>query len=225
MHLLRTALLLHLAAVSALGQLVALPSPVQLTPEGRQLILNFEVGGGERYYNRLLARPTWPGFASGVTIGVGYDLGFNSERVIRSDWNGLKDLDRLAPLSGITGQRAKDRVAQIRDILIGWEHANAVFTAVTVTRFYQLCQRTFPGFDDLRPNAQAALVSLVFNRGNAMSGPQRTEMRTIRSLVPKRDYAGIAHQLRTMKRIWKGTDISEGMSRRREAEARLAETP
>jgi GH24 family phage-related lysozyme (muramidase) len=48
-------------------------------------------------------------------------------------------------------------------------------------------------------------------------------MRAIREMVPRKDYAGIAAQLRAMKKIWRGTDIQRGMERRREAEARLVE--
>jgi GH24 family phage-related lysozyme (muramidase) len=70
---------------------------------------------------------------------------------------------------------------------------------VTVARFSALCRRTFPGFDDLAANARAALISLVFNRGNSMVGLRRAEMRAIRDLVPKKDYAGIAKQLRARR--------------------------
>ena len=71
------------------------------------------------------------------------------------------------------------------------------------------------------PNCQGALVSLVFNRGASMKGDRRIEMRAIRNLAPQKDYAGIAQQFRKMKRLWIGTDIEKGMSRRRDAEADL----
>lgn len=221
----KTVAALILSAVASFGQLVRIPEPIRLNAAGQKLILDFEVGGGERYYQRYLARPTWPGFVSGVTWGVGYDTGYNSKAVIRQDWEGLQDVERMAATSGLTGQAAKARVASVRDILISWEHALGVFNAVTVTRFYVLTQRTFPGFDELNDNAQAALVSLVFNRGSSMAGPRREEMRAIRSLVPKRDYAGIAREIRRMKHLWRGTQIENGMTTRREAEAKLVEQP
>ena len=206
--------------------LVALPSPPLLSPEGYQLILDYEVGGGKAYYTSTLSRPTWPGYQSGVTIGVGYDLGYNSPVVIRVDWSEITRpwLDRLAAVSGIKGAAAKPRAAELHDILIAWGLAEGVFQRITLTRFYQLTARTFPGFTDLHPNAQAALVSLVFNRGSSLTGPRRAEMRSIRDRVPRQDYAGIAADIRAMIPIWAGTSIEKGMRRRREAEARLAES-
>ena len=47
-----------------------------LNKKSLDLILEFEVGGGENYYNKFLKNPSWPGEQSGVTIGVGYDLGY-----------------------------------------------------------------------------------------------------------------------------------------------------
>lgn len=46
-------------------------------------------------------------------------------------------------------------------------------------------------------------------------------MRAIRALVPQKDYTGIAEQIRKMKRLWKGTDIENGMNRGREGKADL----
>jgi GH24 family phage-related lysozyme (muramidase) len=73
----------------------------------------------------------------------------------------------------------------------------------------------------LHPNAQAALVSLVFNRGNSLVGERRSEMRAIRDAVARSDHREIARQLRAMVRLWRGTDIERGMTRRRNAEAAL----
>ena len=48
-------------------------------------------------------------------------------------------------------------------------------------------------------------------------------MRNIRDLIPKKDYKGIAKELRKMKRIWQGKGL-DGLIERREAEAKLVET-
>ncbi len=210
-------------ASAAEAQRVGLPPKPELTDEGRALLYEFEVGGGQRYYERFLSRPTWPGFASGVTVGVGYDCGYNSAAVILQDWRRFEQRDRLAATAGLTGTAAKGRIAALRDIAVSWNLAEDVFAEVTVARFYALCARTYPHFGELHPNAQAALLSLTFNRGDSMAGPRRAEMRAIRGLTAARDYAEIARQLRAMKRIWRGTDIEAGMVRRREAEARLME--
>lgn len=189
-----------------------------------QLILDFEVSGGEQFYNQRLQNPIWPGAASGVTIGVGYDLGYNSKATITSDWGDHLDatsLARLLTTAGKTGGTAKAALSSVKDIVVPWQAAFAVFQAVTIPKFTTSARNAFPGFDDLDPNCQGALVSLVFNRGASMDGPRRLEMRAIRDLVPEKDYAGIAQQFRNMKRLWKGTDIEKGMNRRRDAEADL----
>jgi len=223
----RAALALIVAGLSEAGhaQLVGLPPAPVLSPDGYQLILDYEVGGGRPYYEKCLARPTWPGAASGVTIGVGYDCGYNSAAVIRTDWDALDERarSRLAATALISGPRARPIASTLRDVLIRWNLAEGVFNRVSLARFYQLTARTFPGFEQLAANAQAALVSLTFNRGSSMSGPRRTEMRAIRAAVPRRDYREIAAQLRAMKHIWAEQGM-EGLIRRREAEAQLVES-
>lgn len=206
------------------AQWIALPEKPDLTSEGHALIVSFETGG-QADYNRW-PRPEWPGEASGVTIGIGYDCGYNSRAVILSDWRGLGgDAERLATTSGLRGRPARPVAAVLRDILVEWDLALGVFDQVTVTRFWQLARRTYPGFDDLRPNAQAALLSLTFNRGSDLLGDRRYEMRKIAECVPQKDYEGMAYWNRRSIRVWKGTSIYAGMARRRNAEAVLMLTP
>ena len=68
-----------------------------LNKKSLDLILEFEVGGGENYYNKFLRNPTWPGEQSGVTIGIGYDCGYVNKSEFTNDWKDLseKDFDRL----------------------------------------------------------------------------------------------------------------------------------
>ncbi len=186
-------------------------------------MLDYEVGGGEGYYNKFLKRPTWPGGASGVTVAIGYDLGYNSKSVILSDWRNLKEKERLADVAGFKGSSAKAKVAQVRDILVDWNLAEGVFNSVTIPRFWLLARSAFPGFDELNPNAQAALLSIAFNRGTSMAGPGRIEMREIARLSPKKDYKGMAAQIRLMKRLWIGKGL-DGLLARRESEAKLMES-
>lgn len=216
---------LLLALAEARGQLIALPEPPPLTQAGHSLIVEFETGG-KADYDRW-PRPEWPQGASGVTVGIGYDCGYNSKEVIWNDWSDLEhpNAARLAATSGIRGAQAKPLAKDLADILIQWSLAMGVFDRVTVTRFWRLARQTYPGFDDLRPNAQAALVSLTFNRGSDMVGDRRYEMRQIRSCAARRDYEGMASWNRRSIRVWKGTSIYEGMVRRREAESALILTP
>ena len=216
-------LLLGWTTTLTYSQMIGTQSAPELTDAGRALIYEFEVGGVGHLPNH--GHPEWPGFASGITVGVGYDCGYNSHAVILSDWQKLDAAAKLAATSGFTGPRAKPLLGNVKDITVTWPLASEVFDNTTLTKFYGMAARAFPKMTELRPNAQAALVSLVFNRGDSLTGPRRAEMREIRSLVPKKDYQGIADAIRAMKRLWRGTDIQAGMYRRRDAEAALVLMP
>jgi hypothetical protein len=202
-----------------------------LSKKSLDLILEFEVGGGESYYNKFLKNPTWPEGQSGVTIGVGYDLGYVNKAEFSEDWKDLpKEIfDRLYKVVGIKGYNAKNLIRGLKDITIPWDLALKVFNNKTVTKFWNLTKDTFPNFDNLPEDAKGGLVSLVFNRGNALEGDRRREMKLIRDgmkLVSNYDQKAltfIANQIRNMKRIWIGGSIEKGMSRRRDAEAKIIE--
>jgi len=202
-----------------------------LSKKSLDLILEFEVGGGENYYNKFLKNPTWPGEQSGVTIGVGYDCGYVNKTEFTSDWKDLpqKDFDRLYKIVGIKGIAAKDLIRGLKDIVIPWDLSLKVFMNKTVTKFWNLARETFPNFDNLPEDAKGGLVSLVFNRGNSLEGDRRREMKLIRdgmritNTFDQKALTFIANQIRNMKRIWIGGSIEKGMSRRRDAEAKLIE--
>jgi hypothetical protein len=202
-----------------------------LNKKSLDLILEFEVGGGENYYNKFLKNPAWPEGQSGVTIGVGYDLGYVNKAEFSEDWKDLpkETFDRLYKVVGIKGYNAKNLIRGLKDITIPWELALKVFNNKTVSKFYNLTKQTFPNFDNLPEDAKGGLVSLVFNRGNALEGDRRREMKLIRdgmklvSTYDQKALTFIANQIRNMKRIWIGGSIEKGMSRRRDAEAKIIE--
>jgi hypothetical protein len=202
-----------------------------LSKKSLDLILEFEVGGGENYYNKFLKNPAWPEGQSGVTIGVGYDLGYVNKTEFSEDWKDLpkETFDRLYKVVGIKGYNAKNLIRGLKDITIPWDLALKVFNNKTVTKFYNLTQQTFPNFDNLPEDAKGGLVSLVFNRGAALEGDRRREMKLIRdgmklvSTFDQKALTFIANQIRNMKRIWIGGSIEKGMNRRRDAEAKLIE--
>jgi hypothetical protein len=202
-----------------------------LSKKSLELILEFEVGGGENYYNKFLKNPAWPEGQSGVTIGVGYDLGYVNKTEFSEDWKGLpkETFDRLYKVVGIKGYNAKNLIRGLKDITIPWELSLQVFTNKTVTKFWNLTRDTFPNFDKMPEDAKGGLVSLVFNRGSALEGDRRREMKLIRdgmritNTFDQKALSFIANQIRSMKRIWIGGSIEKGMSRRRDAEAKLIE--
>lgn len=197
-----------------------------ISKPARDLIVEFEVTSRE-WYIRKLVHPEWPGGSSGITIGIGYDLGYSTKSRVVKDWYMLPESDvlRLQEVTGISGTRARSLLTSVRNIIVPWESANEVFDNTTLMEEALLTVRTFPGAAELRPNAFGALVSLIYNRGSSLVGDSRREMRTIKTLVPSKDYDGIAAELRSMQRIWRGKDIGPGLIRRRESEAKLVETP
>lgn len=197
-------------------------APLKVSPEGWQLILDFEVGGGAVYYNRKLLHPTWPGESSGVTIGVGYDLGYNSREQIAQDWASLPPgvVSRLQGCAGIKGSAGRLKVAAVRDIVIPWETALAVYQRKTVPRFAKMTAAAYPGTQRMHPHVQASMLSWVFNRGAGITDSARDrEKRMIRSAIPQKP-ADLPAQFRSSKRLWTATP---GLERRREAEAKLIE--
>jgi hypothetical protein len=197
------------------------------SPKALALILEYEVGGGKSYYEKYLTKPEWPGGASGFTVGIGIDCGYYTPNELEEMFSFLPSgqLEIIKGASGKTGQAGKEYTKQHKDsgIKITWEQAIDIFDKITWTKFARLAEKAFPGLSELCDDAYGAIVSLVFNRGNSMSGDSRQEMRNIRDLVPKKDYRGIAKQLRQMKRIWQGKGL-DGLLERREAEAKLVET-
>ena len=171
------------------------------------LILEYEVGGSKSYYEKYLSKPTWPGGASGMTLGIGVDCGYYSKEELESLFHFLpkQQLELVKNASGKTGQAGKEYTKSVKDkgIIVTWDQALEIFDNLTWPKFARLAERAFPGLDQLCDDAYGAIVSLVFNRGTAMQGDSRLEMRNIRDLVTKKDYKGIANQFRKMKRIWK----------------------
>lgn len=192
-----------------------------------KLLFDYEVGGGEAYYNKYLSKFTWPGGASGPTIGIGVDCGYYTAEELAKIFYFLssEQIKLIQGASGKTGERGKEYTKILRDagITVNWDQANEIFKTLTWPKFSKLAEKAFPGLDKLCDNAYGAIVSLVFNRGTSMTGSSRSEMRNIRDLVAKKNYKGIAREFRSMKRIWEGKGL-DGLIARREAEAKLVES-
>jgi GH24 family phage-related lysozyme (muramidase) len=191
-----------------------------------KLLFDYEVGGGESYYNKYLSKFTWPAGASGPTIGIGIDCAYYSKDELANIFSFLpqKQVSLIQGASGKTGEAGKEYTKKLRDagISVSWQQAQSIFEKTTWPKFAKLAERTFPSLDQLCDDAYGALVSLVFNRGGSLSGESRSEMREIKNIVPQKDYSGIAKQLRSMKRLWVNKNM-DGLVRRREAEAKLVE--
>ena len=191
---------------------------------GLAWIVKFEISS-EAFYNRHLKHPSWPGGASGVTIGIGYDLGYVSAAQMRRDWGGKiadADVKTLEKVCRLKAGEASARVGlvSIKSVTVPLESARQVFYISSLPAYAAKCLKAYPGVDKLPADAQSALLSVVFNRGTAKSGSRRREMKALEPLIANADLDGIAQQILSMKRLWEGRGL-DGLLRRREREAAL----
>jgi GH24 family phage-related lysozyme (muramidase) len=194
-----------------------------ISKKATDLIIQHEVGG-RAYYDKKLQAPIWAGGESGVTIGMGYDLGFNSDKQFMADWSGVINLNfinALRPTIGIKGPQAKAMLkGEILNVRIPYNTAYEVFVKSSLPRYYAMTKKIYPNMDLLNEDTKGALVSVVYNRGNKLEGDSRAEMRAIVDLIAKQDYEGIAEQIEKSKRLWEGKGL-DGLVTRRESEADL----
>jgi len=187
-------------------------------------VIQFETGG-KNYYEKFLQRMTWPGGQSGITMGIGADLGYMSQQEFDSyfaKYFTLEERKLIEPVIGLKGEQARNILLRVKHIELSWTNASKAFVEWTLPKFWKMANDLWPGLDQLKEEAQIALVSLVFNRGASIAGPSRVEMKNIKELVLKKDYKGIAEQIRLMKRLWINKNL-DGLLSRREKEANMVE--
>jgi GH24 family phage-related lysozyme (muramidase) len=206
-----------------------------LSAAARELIVRHESGGRAFYEQVIKARPHWPAFSSGLTIGFGWDLGFHTRAELEQVWGprlGAPAVGRLAAALGLRAvepERArkvrelKEFVRRLADIVIPWEMAEAAFLETTAPAELARTLRALPAAADLPEDCLGALVSLVFNRGaGGFTDPRErfTEMRAIRAHLLEGRPERIPAELRAMARLWPD---SPGLQKRRAEEAELFE--
>jgi GH24 family phage-related lysozyme (muramidase) len=200
-------------------------SPAEAKPAFSEKALDLIIG-----FEGLNQPGKWPGAASGITVGYGYDLGHVTAEKFESDWAGCFTPEQFARLREAIGRKGTDAEAlekRLADIKCKPADSRRILLECSIPEYAERTRQAFPGFDELPLDAQGALVSLVYNRGAGMKdsagSDNRLEMRVIRELVPSGNLAGIAAQLRAMKRLWMGKNMA-GLLRRRDAEAALVES-
>jgi hypothetical protein len=188
------------------------------------LIVRFEVTSPQ-VYERLYRRPAWPGGESGVTIGIGYDLGYATREQVETDWGPhleRPDREALQGAIGVKGAVAKQLAKNLSRVNVPLAAAQQVFYTRTLPRYGRMTRAVFPGVQDLPPDAQGALLSLVFNRGDDVRGsePRRREMLEIRQLLMAggRGLNDIAALVESMTRLWPAV---AGLRDRRRKEAAM----
>ena len=180
-------------------------------------IVKFEVSSRANY-EKTLQRATWPGGQSGVTIGIGYDLGMTARKQIEADWAGHiadADLTALLVAQGVTGLAAATLARSLSAVVIPFDVAELVFYQKTLPRYARDTRTTYPGVQALPADAQGMFLSLVYNRGTKLTGASRTEMAALRPLVRAgiAKLGAMADQFEAMRRLW--PDVPGLLARRR----------
>ncbi|MGS1105152.1 hypothetical protein ACVCNH_02750 [Achromobacter anxifer] len=202
------------------------PSARKIAQKAIELIVFFEVTS-ETNYRKKLTRPIWPEGQSGVTIGIGYDLGAVRATWLRGDWGDLLDpamIEALEPACQKSGRQAAKLTPTLQHVEVPWPNAMDQFKQRLLPLYIAQTLIALPLAGDLSDTSLGALVSLVYNRGANFTSPQpkRREMVKIKDALASKDYGSIPQLIRDMKRIWNYEDYP-GLHKRRDLEAALFE--
>jgi hypothetical protein len=203
------------------------PATRSISQDAKDLIVAFEVTDQKRYEARY-QHPVWPGGNSGITIGIGYDLGWSTSEWLHADWiNHLppEHLALLGSVCGKTGANVQPLLTDLYSIQIPWVDAFSQFNSVTLPRYIAETLAVNANVSNLSDDSLGALVSLDYNRGqNFRTQSYRyIEMNAIYRYLVTGDLVGIPAQIRKMKRLWEGIPGASGLVIRRELEAVLFE--
>ena len=194
-----------------------------ISRKAADLIIQFEIGG-RNIYEKSYQKPTWAGGESGITIGIGADLGYMTEKEFMKVWSpnlNLNFIECLRKVVGLKRIQAKQMLrGEILNVRVPYNTAYEVFVKYDIPKYYAKTKAIYPQLDELNEDTQGALVSMVYNRGNKLEGDSRVEMKAIVEMVKNKDYEGIAEEIEKSKRHWEGKGL-DGLVVRREAEADL----
>ncbi|MNQ24040.1 hypothetical protein D3C85_372210 [compost metagenome] len=129
----------------------------------------------------------------------------------------------LKTVLGKKGAAARSHLSQVRHIAISKEHALKL-AIIMKKRYAQQVVDIYPESMTLHPDCQGALLSLVINRGKALThrNPENTsriEMKQIQDDLKNKENHLIPSRLRSMKRLWENNPAQRGVAIRREKEA------
>lgn len=204
---------------SAIALVAAAKLPISLAAV-EEIVM--EEDSSEGYYALHYQRPEWPGGSSGVTVMLGYDLGYATPAKLHADLDGKLPAEMIAIMEsccGITHGAAHDKMIKVRNsISIPWNVALDVFLHRDMPEWITTVRKYLPNTDKLSPDSLGALVSLAYNRGASFDrdGDRYREMRLIKHDMQSLYFADIPAQFRSMARLWTG-----GVHDRRFREASL----
>lgn len=185
------------------------------------LIVNSEISSKQAYLSKYKF-PCWPGGESGITIGIGYDIGYATWDRFVKDWRAylsVAQMNLFKPAIGKKGTAAKNLLSPtLKAIQIPWEAATAVFYTVSLPIYAKSTIKVYPDLDKLPQDVQGAILSIVYNRGTSLSGASRVEMLNLKQLIAEKNLKGTAQEIKSMKRLWPHLP---GLLIRRDKEAEL----
>jgi hypothetical protein len=187
------------------------------------LIVACEVSS-KAYYEKKYRRPEWPGGASGVTVCIGYDLGYANAAKVRRDFAGKvpqQMIDAMVECCGVTGTAARGLLPRVKNrIEIGWAVAIDVFMNVDLPQWTRTVCDRIPEAAKLAPDCLGAIVSVAYNRGASFdkAGDRYREMRDIKLHIKTARLGLPDDDIRAMKRLWPSV---RGLRERRDKEAAL----
>lgn len=205
-----------------------IPSGASLIASKKSLdiIVEFEVSS-KAIYERKYKSPILPGEYSGITIGIGYDLGYVSTPTFTNDWKEFLNESDFNLLLAVVGKKKNDArnalTDKVKRISINWDPAIEVLYTKSLPIWAKKSRKIYPGLEKLPPDVQGAIVSLVYNRGDSLAmDDRRLEMRNLVQHISSGNLKSIADEIRKMKRLW-SLQQSAGLHRRRDREASLVE--
>lgn len=202
---------------------------LKVSKESIEMIIFFEVSS-RSFYERNYARPmvpAWQTTVSGVTVGIGFDVGHNTPQQIRNATQGILSEREIVALQSVAGMKGRNAhyngLPKVRHTVhVTYDQAEQIFYRDSLPRFTRLTANAFGlSQDRLHPHSNGALTSLVYNRGSSLANTdQRKEMRWIKSNISTNREDRVPSDIRSMKRLWSYTAL-RGLHTRRDAEAAM----
>lgn len=162
----------------------------------------------------------WPGGASGVTLGPGYDMkGRSAAEIVRdltSVGVGAATAQSIARGAGLSGSEARSFAANNRNLVSLTRAQETALQAIAVRPFERVVASSVRV--PLTQNQFDALVSFAYNIGEG-GFRSSTALRRINA----GDYAGGAQAMRLFNKS--GGQVVQGLVNRRNDEVRLFNTP
>lgn len=178
----------------------------------------------QSFYNGHYRHPEWPGGASGVTVALGYDLGYTDNLKLDKDFAGkvpASVMSAMHSVVGIKGAAAHDAMIRVKALIdIPWSVALDVFLHNDMPLWIATVKKVLANTDLIPPDCLGVLVSLAYNRGASfnLQGDRYREMRNIKADMATKNFGNVSSQLRSMTRLW---PVNNGVHSRRLREASL----